>query len=114
MSVDDTQTLAAAAAGPMDPFKPRKNPAPAPTGEAMALEALAWLGDNPQLLERFLALAGIAPADLRRAAKEPGFLCGVLDFFAGDEAALLALAAATGRDPRQIANARERMAGTSQ
>lgn len=98
----------------MDPFKPPRRAKSTVSGEEIALEALAWLGDNPPLLERFLALAGIAPADLRRAAMEPGFLCGVLDFFAGDEASLLALAAATGRDPRQIADARERMAGSSQ
>ncbi|WP_374306563.1 DUF3572 domain-containing protein [Methylocella sp.] len=74
--------------------------------EALAIEALGYLAGDPEQLERFLSLSGLRPETLRAAAAAPGFLAGVLDFVAGEEALLLAFAADAGRDPAEIGRAR--------
>ena len=75
--------------------------------EMLAIQALGYLAGDTEQLARFLALTGVAPEDLREAASEASFLSGVLDFFLGDEATLLAFAASAGIDPAEIAVARE-------
>ena len=75
--------------------------------EMLAIRALGYLAGDHEQLARFLALTGITPEDLREAAASPSFLSGVLDFFLGDEATLLAFAASAGADPADIAVARE-------
>ena len=77
------------------------------TAELLAIRALGYLAGEPEQLERFLALTGVSPDDLRSAAGDPSFLSGVLDFFLGDEATLLAFAASTHTDPADVAIARE-------
>ena len=74
--------------------------------EAIATDALRYLASDMEHLGRFLALAGIGPADLRDAASEPGFLIGVLEFYMGHEALLLAFCEARGLRPTTIATAR--------
>ena len=74
--------------------------------EAIAADALGYLASDMEHLGRFLALAGIGPADLRDAASEPGFLIGVLEFYMGHEALLLAFCEARGLRPTTIATAR--------
>jgi hypothetical protein len=64
-----------------------------PQAEALAVQALAWMASNPDLIGRFLAMTGAGPADLRVRAAEPEFLGFVLDFLLSDEAALVAFAA---------------------
>ena len=54
----------------------------------------------------FLASTGIAPEDIRAAAREPGFLAGVLEHMLGDESLLIAFAASAGIDPAEVARAR--------
>ena len=58
------------------------NPADA---EALAVTALGFVAADPELLPRFLALTGIDGAQVRKAAQEPGFLAGVLDFILAHE-----------------------------
>ena len=65
----------------------------------------------PEQIGRFLALSGIGPESLRAAAREPGFLLGVIDFVGGDEKLLLAFAADRGIDPAAVGNARAALAG---
>ncbi len=79
--------------------------------EALAIEALAFLASDPERLEPFLSLTGIDPNRLRVAAAEPGFLAGVLDHLAGDEALLLRFAAEGGHDPSEIERARAALRG---
>jgi hypothetical protein len=76
------------------------------TAEMIAIQALGFLAGDTERLERFLALTGIGPEALRAAAQEPGFLAGVLDHVAGDEAMLLAFAANAGIAPERVAQAR--------
>jgi hypothetical protein len=79
--------------------------------EALAIAALAYLAAEPELLGRFLAAAGIGPERIREAAREPGFLAGVLDYFSGDEALLIAFARERGLDPAEIDRARLTLGG---
>src|SRR5712691_7170019 len=50
----------------------------------LAVAALAFIAGEPDELGRFLALSGIGPESIRVAAREPGFLLGVLDHLVGD------------------------------
>jgi hypothetical protein len=77
----------------------------------LAITALSFLADEPERLARFLALSGIAPESIRAAAREPGFLVGVLDYLANDESLLIAFAEQREIDPAQITAAREALAG---
>ena len=78
---------------------------------ALAIAALSFIAEDPERLGRFLAMSGIGPDSLRAAAREPGFLLGVLDYVTGDEALLLALSDSAGFDPVDIARARDVLAG---
>ena len=51
--------------------------------ETVAIQALSFLAQEPEQLERFLSLTGLTPDSLRDAAREPNFLLGVLDHLAG-------------------------------
>jgi hypothetical protein len=80
------------------------------SAQALAIEVLAYLASDPTSLERFMSLSGLDVGDLRRAAAEPGFFIGVLDFLSSDEALLLSFAANAGRDPAAILRARQILA----
>jgi hypothetical protein len=73
--------------------------------EALALEALTFVATDSERLERFVALSGLSPDNLRAAGASPDFLAGVLDYLAGDEALLLAFAANRQIDPAEIMRA---------
>jgi uncharacterized protein DUF3572 len=90
---------------PKRPSKPQQSP------DLLAIQALSFLGEDPERLGRFLALSGIGPADIRTAAQEPGFLAGVLDHIAGDGALLVAFAAHAGIEPAEVDKARRTLAG---
>lgn len=79
--------------------------------EELAISALAFLAGNPEALGRFLSLTGIGPADLRAAAREPGFLAGVLEFFLADESLLLAFVEEAQIRPTMVAAARHVLSG---
>jgi hypothetical protein len=74
--------------------------------EALAIQALSFLAEEPERLGAFLAASGIAPDAVRDAARAPGFLTGVLDHMLGDEPLLVAFADSAGLDPASIARAR--------
>ena len=73
--------------------------------EGLAIQALTFIAGDGERLGRFLATAGIGPAQIRAAAQEPGFLVGVLDYLAGDERLLSAFAVETGNDPTHVGKA---------
>lgn len=79
--------------------------------EALAVAALSFLASEPEQLGRFLAVTGIGPERIREAARDRGFLAGVLDHFAGDEALLVAFSAQAGIDPAEIERARAAIGG---
>ena len=72
-----------------------------------AIAGLGFLADDPERLERFLALSGLGPHNLRQAAADPSFLGAVLDYLAGDERLLLAFASRQGWAPADVVRARD-------
>jgi hypothetical protein len=76
------------------------------TAEILAIQALAFLAQDPERLSRFLELTGIGAGDIRAAASEPHFLAAVLDHIAGYEPLLRDFVAETDIDPLSIAPAR--------
>jgi Protein of unknown function (DUF3572) len=83
----------------------------AEAASSLAIVALGYLAANAEHLDRFLALTGIGPGEIRKAATEPGFLAGVLDYVAGDEALLRAVAAHAGVAPEELDRARQTLSG---
>jgi hypothetical protein len=74
--------------------------------ESLAIQALAFIAETPERLGKFLAASGIGPDAIREAAREPGFLGGVLDHMLSEESLLVAFADSAGLDPTSIARAR--------
>jgi hypothetical protein len=73
--------------GPMRRAKIDRNEA-----ERIAVAALAFLAGDHGRLTRFLDVTGLAPARIRDAAGEPGFLAAVLDHLVGDDELIVGLA----------------------
>jgi hypothetical protein len=73
--------------------------------EALAIQALTFVAADGERLGRFLAATGIGPAEIRGAAREPGFMLGVIEFLGGDDAMLAAFAAEYGFDPADVGKA---------
>ncbi len=73
--------------------------------EATAVAALGFLVAEPERLSRFVALSGLDVGNLRMAARDEGFLAGIIAYVAADETLLLEFAAASGRKPEEIAAA---------
>src|ERR1700709_1506687 len=79
----------------------------------LAIAALGFMAREPERLEKFLALSGLGPHNLRQAAADTGFLTSVLDYVAGDEPLLVAFAADQERPPAAIMRARDALGGGS-
>lgn len=73
--------------------------------ESIAIQALVHIGQEPELLNRFMALTGIESQDIRQAAREPGFLAGVIDFVLAHEPTLDGFCARSGIEPADVASA---------
>ncbi|KIN61612.1 DUF3572 domain containing protein [Sulfitobacter noctilucae] len=56
------------------------------SAETLALQALAWLAANDDLLPVFLGSTGASEAEVRARATDPVFLGAVLDFLMMDDA----------------------------
>jgi hypothetical protein len=80
--------------------------------ESTAITALGFIAGDAELLPRFLAITGIEAARIREAAREPGFLAGVLDFLLAHEPSLMRFAAETDTDPAAVAQARRMLANS--
>ncbi|MBV9556052.1 MAG: DUF3572 domain-containing protein [Pseudolabrys sp.] len=79
--------------------------------ETLAIQALNFIAADTERLGRFLAMTGIGPADIREAAREPGFLAGVLDHVAGNEALMVMFAVEAGVPPGVVNAARTALSG---
>ncbi|WP_244437240.1 DUF3572 domain-containing protein [Aliihoeflea sp. 2WW] len=73
--------------------------------DGIAIQALGFIAGDPELLPRFLDLTGIAAHDIRRAAGEPGFLAGVLQFILAHEPTLMKFSEASGIAPQDVGRA---------
>ncbi len=83
------------------PLRPAREAA-----EILAIQALAFIAEEPERLNLFLVSTGIEAAEIRTAAREPGFLAGVLEPMLADESLLIAFADSAGIDPAALARAR--------
>lgn len=93
-----------------DPFGGARRAGAIPNIEAaetIAIQALGYIASDQTLLDRFVGVTGIEPQHMRRAAGEPGFLAGVLQFMLAHEPTLLAFSEATGVPPASVAAARQ-------
>jgi hypothetical protein len=80
-------------------------------GENLAVQALAFLAQDPERLGVFLSLTGIGPGEIRKAAADPSFLAGVLDHVASDEQLLRAVAEHVGVAPETVERAHLALSG---
>ena len=93
-------------------FRSRSAPMDRARAEAMAVEALAFLGGSPERLTRFLDISGLRPDSLRAAAGEPGFFAGLMDYLVSDEELLVAFAGEIGASPESVMQARHLLSPT--
>jgi Protein of unknown function (DUF3572) len=75
------------------------------SAEDIAVAALGFVAADPALLTRFLSITGIEAQAIREAAREPGFLAGVLQFIIAHEPTLIAFAERAGIEPASVAQA---------
>jgi hypothetical protein len=80
--------------------------------EGLAIQALTFIAGDGERLGRFLAVTGIGPAEIRSAAREAGFLAGVLEYMASDDRLIATFAGENNLDPADIDRARMALAGS--
>lgn len=81
--------------------------------ETIALECLAWLAGDDELLPVFLGASGATESDLRRRASEPEFLTSVLEFITMNDKWVVACCDAQGLSYEAPMTALMRLQGTS-
>ena len=70
------------------------------SAEMLAIQALAFIAEEPERLNGFLSVTGTsAGATSAKPRASPDFLAGVLEHMLGDESLLLAFAESAGIDP---------------
>jgi hypothetical protein len=79
--------------------------------ETLALQALAYLAEDKQRIQKFLQLTGVDAADLPALAPRPRFLLAVLDHLAGDEELLVNFSRTLAIGPEKIGLARHALGG---
>ena len=79
--------------------------------ENLAIQALAFMAGDPERLGAFLAATGIGPEMIRKAAAEPAFLAGVLDYVCADEGLLIAVAGHARVAPQDVEHAQAVLSG---
>ncbi len=82
-----------------------------PDDFSVALMALSWILQDQVLTDRFIALTGLLPDDLRGSLAEPATQGAILDFLAGHDGDLLAAADGLGLKPERIVSARDALTG---
>ena len=79
--------------------------------ESTAVSALSFLAADARRLERFLAVTGLGPHNLRSAAEDPAFYASILEYVAGDERLLLDFASYAELAPEAVEQARQSLCG---
>jgi len=79
--------------------------------EALALQALAHVISDDELLGAFMYVSGVTPDALRAGLGDPSILGSVLDFILQEDARVLAFAESIGIDPRLPDMARQMLPG---
>ncbi len=84
------------------------------TAEVVALQVLGWLAADGDLLPVFLGATGATEADMRSGARDPVFLCSVLDFLMMDDAWVVRACDALGLAYEAPMQARQALPGGAQ
>ncbi|MFO7772233.1 DUF3572 domain-containing protein [Roseovarius gahaiensis] len=84
------------------------------TAQTVALQCLAWLAGNDDLLPVFMGATGVSETDLRDGAQDPAFLGSVLDFVLMDDAWVMAFCEAHDLAPDTPMRARMALPGGEQ
>ncbi len=93
-------------------FKVRQHPLLGPTeATTLAIQVLAFLASENEVLGRFLDTTGLAPDELRDKADDPVLLGAVLDYLLSDEPLLLRFCAEQKCAPELPARARMKLPG---
>jgi len=79
--------------------------------EDVAAAALAWMAADPEVTGAFLVQSGLSVDDLRARIVDPGLTGAVLDFVLTRDDWVIAVAAAAGLRPEQVASARAALPG---
>jgi hypothetical protein len=82
--------------------------------EAIALQALAWLVGDEDLLPVFLGSTGASTGDLATGATDTAFLASVLDFLLLDDAWVLRFAKSAELPPEDVMRALNSLPGAAQ
>lgn len=82
--------------------------------ETIALQALAFLVKDEELLSHFLTQSGLTPQDLKTHFQDSELLGGVLDAFLADDALLLAFCNTVSLSPETLVMARRALPGVSE
>ncbi len=80
--------------------------------DAIGVDALSFLAEDPTLLERFLDMSDLEVGQLRTKAAKPSFFVGLLDFILAHEPTTMDFAGRTGLDPAAVQIARDTLAPT--
>jgi hypothetical protein len=80
--------------------------------EITAIQALAFIAEEPDRLAGFLAATGLTVERLRESAGQPDFLVGVLEHMLRDESLLIAFADSAAINPADIARAHNMLGGS--
>jgi hypothetical protein len=83
----------------------------AESAQTMALQALAWVLGQDDLLGNFLSNTGASPQDFPRLATEPLFLGAVLDFLMEDDKRVIAFCDSHGHPLTSLQSARAALPG---
>jgi Protein of unknown function (DUF3572) len=79
--------------------------------EMLAIQALGFIAEDDERLERFLTATGIVRDGIRAASREPGFLAGVLEHMLANETLLLAFADSAAINPAELSRAARVLGG---
>lgn len=79
--------------------------------EQTAIEALAFLADDPERIAAFMTASGITPGAIRQHAHDATFLGSVLDFVMADDALARAFCASAGCAAEKLHRARAVLPG---
>lgn len=81
------------------------------TAETRALQAIAWIAGQDDLLGVFLGASGLSEGDLRAQIDQPELMAAVLDFLLMDDAWVIQFCDAHGIGYEQVMQARQALPG---
>lgn len=82
--------------------------------ETIALQALAFLAQEDNLLSQFLTNTGLNPQDLKDHFHEPELLAGVLDTILADDSVLITFCNTVSLSPETLVRARRALPGATE